>query len=793
MINSGEPTSNSASSSPALSSPGASAAGASAADTGAGRQEAFSSLMNRLGPDAAAPDGGADRQASGHADLETLPVQELRARLGVATSLFLALRAKHAATAAHSLRVALGVSSWLQTMNAASEDRDVIEIAALLHDIGKIGVADYILEKPGKLTSEEALVMDRHRRIGRTILAGCSNSAELIDMVENASVWYDTSAGPSDQPVRLLEAAETSSARDSRRVLGSRMIAIVDAYDSMTTDRVYRPAMSVERATAELFACAGTQFDPELVHDFCELLERGRVNLDASHARQWLEELSPAASNSLWCWNSTTTDDHRPAAGSMPFNAQLLQNMHDGVIFVDAQLRILLWNRAAERLTGVSETSVQLKHWSPALLELCDDTGRLLNERECPVAQALHSGVQTIRRLIIRGGNDKQIAIDAHVAPVLASDATISGVTLVIHDASTQITLEERVQVLYEKATRDPLTKVANRAEFDRLLPLFVDAHKEQGVTCSMIMCDIDHFKRINDTYGHQAGDEALVLFAESLQRHARAGDLVARYGGEEFALLCAHCDNVTATRRANEARTALASQPLPPLDNKCLTASFGVTEVQAGDTPETFLRRADRALMQAKDNGRNLVVQLGTGAADAEPLKPKYTLFSWLSGPPNANLLEHRLVTVMPLKITAEKLRGFVADHGAEVINIEDNRVLLLIDGHNTPLLRRWNDRAVPLVIEITLRACRQPSEGRPKATSQRTAINVAVRLKRQRDRRRHDAAERARQLVLSLKSYLMAHEFVDQGDVVTSDETTPAEELAQNANEVLSHWLDP
>ncbi len=724
-----------------------------------------------------------DRAPDDHEVIEELPIQELQARLGVATSLFIALRAKHPATASHSLRVAIGVSTWSQTMEMPAEERGMLEIAALLHDIGKIGVADFVLEKPGKLTADEVRAMDQYREIGRQILSGCSNAAELISIVQNAGVWYHSADG--------RQGSKATTNDEGQLPLGARMIAITDAYDSMTTDCVYRPAMSVERATAELFACAGTQFDPDLVHDFCEALEHGRIHFDPAHARQWLREISPPTGDSIWGWNATAEEPQPLSAGSLPFNAQLLQNMHDGVIFVDAQQRILLWNRAAERMTDISESSVQRKHWSPALLELCDENGRSLSDDECPVAEALRTGVQALRRLIIRGGNKKRIAIDAHVAPVLAADSTISGVTLVMHDASTQITLEERVQVLHEKATRDPLTKVANRAEFDRLLPLFVEAHAEKGVTCSMIICDIDHFKRINDTYGHQAGDEALMLFAESLQRHARSGDLVARYGGEEFVLLCAHCDNATATRRANEARTALASRPLAPLKNKCLTASFGVTEVQAGDTPETFLRRADRALMQAKDNGRNLVVQLGTGATDDEPLKPKFNLFRWLAGPPNASLLVRSQMTVMPLKITAEKLRGFVADHGAEVLNVEDNRVMLLIDGHNTPLLRRWNDRAVPLVVELTLYERIMPCEGRQGGTYQRTAINVVIRLKRQRDRRRHDAAQRARQLVISMKSYLMAHDFVDNGNPVNQEFHDVKPGVATTAKHVLSHWL--
>src|SRR5690606_18211365 len=128
--------------------------------------------------------------------------------------------------------------------------------------------------------------------------------------------------------------------------------------------------------------------------------------------------------------------------------------------------------------------------------------------------------------------------------------------------------------------------------------------------------CDIDHFKRINDTYGHQAGDEALVTFASVLRECSREGDLVARYGGEEFVLLCAACDNPCATARAEEIRRIIERTPVPSLGGNTMTASFGVTEHQAGDSAATIIARADRALLTAKNTGRNRVVQLGAGQA---------------------------------------------------------------------------------------------------------------------------------------------------------------------------------
>ena len=97
----------------------------------------------------------------------------------------------------------------------------------------------------------------------------------------------------------------------------------------------------------------------------------------------------------------------------------------------------------------------------------------------------------------------------------------------------------------------------------------------------------------------------------------------MARYGGEEFVVLCADCDNATAARRAEQIRKALSQIAQPKMDGRSVTVSFGVTEIQPGDTPETMLRRADRALLMAKANGRNTVVQLGSGSGGETAEKP--------------------------------------------------------------------------------------------------------------------------------------------------------------------------
>jgi len=668
-------------------------------------------------------------------------------RLGIATSLFLALKSKHGPSAAHSLRVAISCSSWAMILGMDNKLRDEVEVAALLHDVGKIGVPDYVLMKPGKLTADEQVAMERHRRLTVEILSACSASQNVLDVVANTGAWYNG-------------CREGFTIQGEEIPLGARMVTIIDAFDAMTTDHVYRRAMSRERAIAELFEYAGTQFDPHLVRKFCSFISTDQTRMQEIAVRRWLAELRPEASKSFWKLGKA--DIANEPSKETFFQQRLLDSMTDAVVFVDPSLQILFWNRAAERLTGIASEAVVNKLWSPPLVNMKDTSSAAVAPEECPVAKSIRDCEQWAQRCEIRDRSGEQIQVDMIVTPVSAKNGVIMGATLLLHDATSQVSLEQRVQTLHEKATRDPLTGVANRSEFDRFHRQFVVDHLASGVPCSLIISDLDFFKKVNDNYGHQAGDEALVSFASLLRRHCRNGDLVARYGGEEFVLLCADCDNATATKRAQQIRLELSEMPQPMLGGRCLTASFGVTEVQNGDTPEAMLRRSDRALLQAKDNGRNQVVQLGVGLAGKE--EESGVLSNWLSWfrtTAPSLLIEKRLITAVPLNVSVEKLRGFVADHHAEILSIDSRRVVMRVDGENLPLARRDNDRPVPFLIEVEFDQITEPDENRSGRTVQRTVMKTTIRPKRDRDRRKRDAIERAKQLFTSLKSYLIAQEY--------------------------------
>lgn len=688
------------------------------------------------------------QEASPIAECASLPNHDTRfenqlaqVRLGMATSLFYALRTKHSQTAEHSLRVALLCSAWAERLGLDDDTRDRVEVAALLHDLGKIGIPDRILRKPGKLTVDEQLMMDCCPQLGCEILRGCTGDHELLDIVQYANHWYDSRReddGPKGQALPI----------------GSRMLAIADAFDAMTTDSVYRRALSRERAIGELISGSCTQFDPDLAVDFNRMLEERPEMLHTVVVNRWLEQLRPSSGDSLW---SSTGSPERSTKGDQregPFYAQLVSNMKDAVVFTDTEGTIRKWNPVMERLTSIASDAIVGQTWSNECARLRESEN---SDETCLVRECLATGAAIARPMQIEQPGENPTPVHVQVAPVIASTPGIHGTVMIIRDLSDQTSMEEKLESLHIQTTLDPLTGVANRTHFDQVLGELTTETAAGGPTFSLIICDIDHFKQVNDVHGHPAGDEALVNFTSVLSSHSREGDLVARYGGEEFLLLAPNCDNATACKRAEAIRQALEQTKLPSLNNESITASFGVTEFQSGDSPETVLARADRALLKAKDNGRNRVIQLGTGspAETSKPDRKRGWLESWFdSDSPQANR-EFDIVTPVPVDLAIEKLRGFIADHKAEIIKVHESQVSMKMNAIYSEGGRRRVDSRIALRTDLTLSEVK-PDQADPTAPS-KTNVHVIMEPVRNRDRRSAELEACFGQVLASLRSYLM------------------------------------
>ncbi len=670
--------------------------------------------------------------------------QLVQVRLGLASGLYAALRRKHEPTARHCLRVALCCSAWSQRMNLPAEHRDELEVAALLHDVGKIGIADQVLANPGPLCPQEAGIIDGHWQIGQEILRNCA-SESLRNIIQHARAWFDGS-----KPGGMAQGEAIP--------LGARMLAIADAYDAMTTDHVYRPARSRERACDELHRFSGAQFDPKLVESFCEFQRFQADELQQGVRQRWLHDLDPDVVNGVFRRGEGAVDIAPADQQQSLFEQRLIEHMEDAVVFVDPALRMIRWNPAAERLTGISAESVCHRQWRPSLVGLRDERGEMIPDEQCPLAYAIKTGTPWIRRLGLRYREGRLIAVDAQAVPVYSADRTTWGLALLIHDVSQEANLERRCLSLHEMATHDPLTQLANRAEFDRLFDAFVSAHAARQRPCSLIMADLDHFKQVNDTYGHQAGDEVIRGFARLLKGFCRAGDVVARYGGEEFVMLCGDCDSATVARRAEQVRSVFSRTPHESLGNKTWTASLGVTEVQPGDTPDTMLRRADRALLAAKEQGRNRVVQLGTGNESGSFPLPRLHRQNTAGVP----LFRQRIASELPLAVSVEKLRGFIADHHGHVVSVAGNHVTLAVElGIPHRPFRHHAEHVTTFVIDLDYHE--EPAmlpEGPATLASrnQRTIINVAIRPDAPVQCRPKSLEQFARQMFVSLRAYLVA-----------------------------------
>jgi diguanylate cyclase (GGDEF)-like protein len=177
----------------------------------------------------------------------------------------------------------------------------------------------------------------------------------------------------------------------------------------------------------------------------------------------------------------------------------------------------------------------------------------------------------------------------------------------------SNIKLEEKIQQELSKnielnalAITDKLTGLYNRVKLDKVLDLEINKMVKLQAEISIIFIDIDRFKPINDTYGHQIGDKVLQSFSQVLKNNIRKTDIVGRWGGEEFLIICHEANIEGSLHLAENLRKIIENTSFEYI--KELTASFGVASFEDGDSIDSLVERADKALYKAKHNGRNKV-----------------------------------------------------------------------------------------------------------------------------------------------------------------------------------------
>lgn len=196
----------------------------------------------------------------------------------------------------------------------------------------------------------------------------------------------------------------------------------------------------------------------------------------------------------------------------------------------------------------------------------------------------------------------KMLFVDVHATPIFnESGSKVIQVVESHRDVTAAVELEKQLQHM---ATTDRLTQVYNRMKFDDELKVQIDWAHSTNNQLGLIMFDLDHFKSVNDTYGHDVGDEVLKRVVEEVSSHIRKSDTLARWGGEEFMIITPLTDIFELKNIAESLRIKIEALDHPKANS--VTASFGSSVLRSRDTFLTLIKRVDSALYQSKQDGRN-------------------------------------------------------------------------------------------------------------------------------------------------------------------------------------------
>jgi diguanylate cyclase (GGDEF)-like protein/putative nucleotidyltransferase with HDIG domain len=534
-----------------------------------------------------------------------------------------AIQAKDAAGSSHIERVQYYAGSLARRLQLSEKDTQAVETAALLHDIGKLAVPEHILSKPGPLSAHERKKMQIHAQVGAEIVDAVAFPSPVAPLIRSHHERWDGAGYP-------------AGLRGDDIPVGARILAVVDTFDAVTSDRPYRRSVSQEAALQILQNEAGKALDPLMVSRFAEMLPHLTPPSDEESGRRF-ERVESG------------DDDHSHdrtgrRSGTNAFTEIAQANRETYTLYEIAQ--------AMGRSISVSETMTLIGSKLSTLVPFSacalfvrseGDTlrcrfasgvdARLLENASIKEGFGLSGWVVRHGRALVNGVAVAELQAAGHawvetqlqsalVCPLAVGEEVIG--TIAVYHADACSYTEDHRRVLEEiscqaaavvqnalvferacdEAMKDSLTALANTRALQAHVTRELDRARRLGSQFSVVLLDLDDFKRINDEYGHLTGDRALQEVARALRQTTRPYDVCVRYGGDEFVVLLASGGRAEAEQQRRRLQEAVAAIRFEGEHGEpvALNVSAGAAVYpDDGETYERLLARADRRMYRDK------------------------------------------------------------------------------------------------------------------------------------------------------------------------------------------------
>ncbi|MFC1592122.1 diguanylate cyclase domain-containing protein [Thermodesulfobacteriota bacterium] len=287
----------------------------------------------------------------------------------------------------------------------------------------------------------------------------------------------------------------------------------------------------------------------------------------------------------------------------------LLDNLYEGVYFTDTNRVIKYWNKAAENITGYTAEELVGKQCRDNILMHVDDAGNNLCQTECPLAKAIHDGVLQHAGVHLHHKQGHRVPVQVRITPVRNPQGQIVGAVELFSSDTARTEMAAQISALQKLALLDSLTEIPNRRAIEIQLSAGLQELARYSFPMGLILFDIDDFKKINDTYGHDAGDRVLQMVAKTAKNNMRPFDFIGRWGGDEFVGLIRNV-NMPELRDICERLRSLIAQSFFMLENNKInvTIAMGAALAHPDDSQDALLKRADTLMYHSKMGGKNSV-----------------------------------------------------------------------------------------------------------------------------------------------------------------------------------------